>query len=871
MRNHRTWVGPAVVAVVSFVMFLSLSLPAVAKTTRVTLENGMEVIFWENHSSPMIASVVFVKAGAKYENDYNNGITHFLEHLLFDGTKNRTRLDISDGIANKGGYINAFTRRDLTGYLVLMPKEFIDYGLDIQADQLFNSIFPDEELPKERKVVIEEIQKDMDNEESVASNIFYSHAMAGTGYQRPVEGYKNIIASIPKDQIISYWKQFYAPNNMVALVIGDFDTQEMLEKYKSVFGVIPPVNLPVPPVIKYFAPTEKKIYRQDGKTKLTYVSISIDAPKFSDPDYFAFDLMSDYLSSDETSPLKKVLADVSGKPLFQSYSSSVETMPEYTRLNLEINTEDPANADKIIAGVDKVLSEFATYQPSPEVLTGLKVSKKSSQIFLAEKLHYYGFTVAPLMLATGWDFMEAYLGNIDKVTPAAMVKAAEKRFKPLKYIASVYYPEAKSSGDTKSATNTVFRKEVLPNGLTVIIKSNPDSRVFAMNILGKNRSASEPPGKTGITDFVNRMLKKGTKTLSGEELDKKLATIGAQVTVCDNPWIPYDDMYTTRQYSFLKFETIDEFTKEGLSLFAELVKNPAFDSAAVEEIRSQLMGLWGRESGQTLNSCRDLFYATLFENEAFGKSIDGTPRTLGTITREDLIDYHKKFYSPGNMILTIGTNYNADTLMAMVKDAFGSMPKVEFVAAPAKPGVAPVGVKEAHKEMAKEQIYIYIGGLVPGASDADAPAVTLAAEVLSHRLQKHLREEQGLAYSVGAGANFDKEFGWYVCTMGTGAANFAKARDGILAEMKALNASGPSADELEIAKNSMWGTSLTRRLSRINQAFYMGIDEYLGLGYDFDATRITKLRAVTADQVKAAAAKYFDTSNYVIATVGKMQ
>jgi predicted Zn-dependent peptidase len=76
--------------------------------------------------------------------------------------------------------------------------------------------------------------------------------------------------------------------------------------------------------------------------------------------------------------------------------------------------------------------------------------------------------------------------------------------------------------------NTVFRREVLPNGMTVVIKSNPDSRVFALNVIGKNRSASEPEGKTGITDFVNRMIKKGTKTLSAEALANRLASIGAE-------------------------------------------------------------------------------------------------------------------------------------------------------------------------------------------------------------------------------------------------------------------------------------------------------------------------------------------------------
>ena len=290
----------------------------------------------------------------------------------------------------------------------------------------------------------------------------------------------------------------------------------------------------------------------------------------------------------------------------------------------------------------------------------------------------------------------------------------------------------------------------------------------------------------------------------------------------------------------------------------------------MEEVRGTLMGVLGRNSGSTLDACRDLFYATLFEGQAYAKTIDGSPRTIGTITRADLVDYHKKFYSPGNMIITVGTNQNADSMMAMVKNAFGGMAKVALLTAPALAGPPPVGVKTAHLPMEKEQVYIFLGNYLPGVSDSNTAAIQLAAEVLSSRLQLNLREKQGLAYSVGAGASFDRDFGWYVCTMGTGAANYERARDGILAEIEKLKGEGPTDDELETAKNSIWGTSLTRRLSRINQAYYMGIGEYLGTGYDYDEKFLPRMRAVTAEQVKAAAAKYFDTVNYVLATVGKI-
>ncbi|MEZ5360381.1 MAG: pitrilysin family protein [Candidatus Zixiibacteriota bacterium] len=861
------------IASVFFVLLLVFCIVSnlAAETKRVTFKNGMEVIFKENHSSPMITSIVFIRAGAKYENEFNNGITHFLEHLLFDGTKSRSRLEISEGVENKGGYINAFTRKDLTAYLVLMPKEHIEYGLEIQADQLFNSIFPEEELPKERKVVIEEIQKDNDNEADRAYDFFNKISMAGSAYSRSVLGYKNIINSIPREQIIRYWKQFYAPNNMIALVIGDFDMEEMIEQYRSIYGVIPPVDLPAPPEVSYTPPKGKHVEKKGGNTKQTYINIGIEAPHFTDPDWYSFDLMSEYLSSNAYSPLIAAMSDTAGTPLFQTFSVSLETQEEFSRLLIDVITDDKAKAEPIIAGIENVLQHFDKYKPSPEILDGIIISKKADEIFMEEKLHYYGFTVAPLLVTTGYDFLDSYLEVIEKVNPTMMVRAADRWLDNLSYVATVYHPKEMSAEQEEEKSYTVYKKQVLDNGLTLIVKSNPDSRVFAMNVIGKNRSLSEPAGKIGITDFVNRMINKGTTTYPGEELSKRLESIGAKVTLNDNPWIPYDDRYTTRQFSFMKFETIDEFTEQGVALFADMIMNPAFAEADIEQVRGMLMGVLGRQSGSTLDACRDLFYANLFEGNGLARSINGSPRTVGTITRQDLVDYHHSFYSPHNMIITVGTNFDADTMMAMLTNIFRDMSGDVPTPTLAGGDIAPiVGVKMAHQEMDKEQVYIFLGNTVPGAKHPDALAIMLAGSILSDRLGKHLREEQGLAYSVGAGVGFDKEFGWYACTMGTGASNFITARDGILNEITILKKDGPTAEELEIAKNSYWGSMLTRQLSRINQAYYMGVNEYLGLGYNYYDKINEKMRAVTLAQVTEALQKYFDTQNYVLTTVGKL-
>jgi len=257
------------------------------------------------------------------------------------------------------------------------------------------------------------------------------------------------------------------------------------------------------------------------------------------------------------------------------------------------------------------------------------------------------------------------------------------------------------------------------------------------------------------------------------------------------------------------------------------------------------------------------------KDHPYGKPIMGDAQSIGAITRDDLPEFHKRFYSPNNMIITVATNLDADQMMDKIKNTFGNLPRVDFPD-PQIPAPTPLSSPlKAEKVMEKEQVYIYLGQSMPGIKSPDAPALALMNSILSSRLGLNLREVKGLAYSVGSSIRFDKDFGWFIASMGTRAQNYQEALDGILGEMKKIKEEKVTPDELEKAKNGIWGRMLFYRLSRVNQAYYMGVNEFKGAGYDYDDKYIKSLRKVTIDQVKQVTEKYLDTENYVLAVVGK--
>jgi zinc protease len=414
-----------------------------------------------------------------------------------------------------------------------------------------------------------------------------------------------------------------------------------------------------------------------------------------------------------------------------------------------------------------------------------------------------------------------------------------------------------------------FIHEVLPNGLNLIISYNPDSRVFAVNILGKNRASNEPYGNDGITDFVNRMLTLGADGMNAEEIQNKLDDIGATITANDNPYIPYDDRYTSRAFSFIKFETIDEYANQGERLLYDIVAKANFPESEIAKTKKKVMGIIGMNTGSTYQTCRDLLYKTLFSTHPFEKQVLGTPATIGTFTRDELVKYHKHFYAPNNMIMAIATNIDPDTVKSWIIATFGKMEKDKSTYYDIKSPLKIDGVEEVHAEMDKEQIYIYMGMLVPGLKSPDAPAINMATAILSSRMGLILREKQGLAYSVGMDCEFMPDFGWAVASIGTGFGNYDAATSGIISLIDAMVTNEPSNEELTKAQNSMWGSMLLARASRINQAFYMCKNEFLGVGYNYENDYLAKVRQVTPADVKHVVRDYFGVYDMIIATAGK--
>lgn len=178
---------------------------------------------------------IWIKAGSAFESDIDNGVSHLIEHMLFKGTFNRTAKELADEIDGIGGQINAFTSKDCTCYYVKVINSHLEIGIEVLSDMICNSKFDEIELTKEKKIIYDEIALYEDSPEDVVYDLLSETIFKNEGLGQPILGTEENLEKMSRDQILSYLKTHYTPDNIVISVAGSFNREELLTYLEKSF------------------------------------------------------------------------------------------------------------------------------------------------------------------------------------------------------------------------------------------------------------------------------------------------------------------------------------------------------------------------------------------------------------------------------------------------------------------------------------------------------------------------------------------------------------------------------------------------------------------------------------------------------------
>ncbi|HUI20961.1 MAG TPA: pitrilysin family protein [Methylocella sp.] len=222
------------------------SKPGGPAITQAKLANGLDVVVIEDHRAPVVTHMIWYRNGSAEDPPGKSGIAHFLEHLMFKGTKTHPQGKFSEMIADLGGQENAFTSNDYTAYFQRVAKEHLDVCMEYEADRMKNLILSDEEVRPERDVVLEERRMRTDSDpseqlsEALQAALFTQHP-----YGRPIIGWNHEIEGLDRADALAYYDRFYTPENAILVIAGDVDAAEAIRLAEKYYGPTPAHGAPL--------------------------------------------------------------------------------------------------------------------------------------------------------------------------------------------------------------------------------------------------------------------------------------------------------------------------------------------------------------------------------------------------------------------------------------------------------------------------------------------------------------------------------------------------------------------------------------------------------------------------------------------------
>ena len=305
---RRPWMWGALVAGLLAAVSATPAGAKVFDPETFTLDNGMQVVVVPNHRVPVVTHMVWYKAGGIDEPAGRGGIAHLLEHLMFKGTETRRPGEFSELVARNGGQENAFTSYDYTGYYQNVAKDRLELVMELEADRMTNLVLTEDLVVPERQVVLEERHQRIDNnpsavlDERADAMLYLNHP-----YRRPLIGWEHELTALSVDDVLDFYKHWYAPNNAILVVAGDITAEELRPLAEKYYGAIPAVE-PKPRLVPREPPrkTARRIELRDERVRQPEWQRTYLAPGYRDgatEHAYALQVLARILGSGATSRL----------------------------------------------------------------------------------------------------------------------------------------------------------------------------------------------------------------------------------------------------------------------------------------------------------------------------------------------------------------------------------------------------------------------------------------------------------------------------------------------------------------------------------------------------------------------------------------
>lgn len=865
------------------------------KQIKFTLKNKLKVILAPSHKSPVVSVQMWVKTGSADESKGEEGISHFIEHLVFKGTDTYGVGEIASTVEASGGELNAYTSFDQTVFYVTISKNYADVALDTISQMMGFPKFDGKEIDSEREVVCEEIKMGMDSPSRAGSQMLFSSVYKRHPYGIPVIGYEKNVRGWSHKKIKKYYTDRYTPSNMCLVITGDFNPVEMKAKVIEIYSKIKLTKL-----VKK-ARKKEPVIAKPGFTAIQkafpekQLYLSFPAPSVKHKDVPALDILSQILGLGDTSRLVQKLR------LEQALVNSIGVFnyspqdPGLFSISIKYTEQDPKEFfSRIWLEIERV-KQFGVRDS--EIKRAI-VSLMTDQFYGIETVDGIAQRIGSSQFYLGDSYAhEKYLKAVQKLKPKDIQKMAQKYLVKNKLQMSLMSPDTESvskailkDGYSKWSTAALDKKTYVfkpekskkenitfkpivkkehneverihtTKGTEILFLENREIPTFSAKFIFGGGARLETAEKMGLTEMLQRTWL--TKTKTKDEL--QISTIIEDSAGSISP-------FAGKNTIGMSIHGLKHFEDKLLGLAQELFTDFEIDESAFDREKAVLKTQIQSALDKPSTLCVQQFNRKMFPNHPLSFDTMGTQETLNGLSVADATQLFRKSLREQNMQLCVVGDYDKKKWIKAAEQIENLFDRKQTGRLNQQFDVKPLQQREKFFiEKDKEQSHVIVGWHALNLTDPDRYVLQVIQAVMAGqggRLFLELRDKNSLAYSVSPIKMESLETGYFGGYIACSPEKVDKSIELFDQEFKKICAQRIPQAELERAQKYLIGQhdiGLQRKSSICN---LISFEHFYGNDFHESMNVAQEYSKITVKDVQRVAQSIF-TKPSIISVVGR--
>lgn len=811
------------------------------------LENGLKFIY-KYFPGQIVGVSIFIGVGSADEGKFiGSGISHLIEHLVFEGRK-----DLEEELRKLGAISNAYTTLDHTLYYFEVPKQNLIPALKIFLPAIFNPSIPSQIFDREREVVLKEEKFRDDEPGSLVAKIGFEKSYINHPYKYPVLGESELIKKLTIDDVCEFHSTKYLPNNSVITIVGDLNFNQLKEELNSLIS-----NFSPSPVIKEIYPQEKKnFYTEYSQTYpgcLVYVFISLPGISVLDPDLQALDLLADYISQGKESPLYQrfVKSGICYGISMLNYTPYSQGLLVFTAV-LEEN-----NLNNFRVEFEKFLTEIKSNKFNKERLERLKkravfefLKSQESPLSIAQNL------ARDEGLVGNYRFTSEYLKKLLILSGIELKNAAQKYLNLDISTKIMLLPREIKAGEVqpKIKIEREYEKIEYPNGLRLILADSEISPLSAITVLFLAGVRVENENINGISQILPQVLITAELQRRFEELGGKIRAISGNNSLG------------------LAVEVIESNFKEALKIISEVITQPKFDPQEFEVQKNIQLGKIKDQEIDLFYQAFKLMRESIYKKHPYKLMPEGSLDSVSKINLEDLNNFTSKYFIPNNCVISIVGKINPEEIKAMLNKYLSNW-KMKTIQIEPERDDYPQSQSFADKRIPQREVVIEMGFMVPEITSQFRYHLDLISTLVSgpgSLFFNKIRREIGGAYTLGGSLFQGPDPGLITFYVATTPDKKQEVMEKMTLILKELSLGNITEEEIQDAKTILKTKFYKDTITNSNLCFRLALEEILGVGYREVNRYLDEIDKISKENLMKFLNKYIDITKAVIVEVGNL-